>query len=104
MSSSLRKVSRRVVVLTFALALGAMPLASAEAAQRSRRDSAIQQAASARTIVQAMVDPLLSAFEKMGWHPGFKPETGTSGANPEGTGVCPNGKPGLQGNPNQTGN
>jgi len=104
MSSSLRKVSRRVVVLTFALALGALPLASAEAAQRSRRDSAIQQATSVRTIVQALVDPLLSAWEKMGSHPGFKPEAGNSSATPEGSSVCPNGKPGLQGNPKQTGN
>lgn len=104
MSSSFRKVSRRVVALTFALALGALPLASAEAAQESRRDSAIQQATSVRTIVQAMVDPLLSAFEKMGWHPGFKPQAGTSEANPEGSSVCPNGKPGTQGNPKPGGN
>ena len=101
MFSSIRKVSRRVVVLTLALAL---PLASAEAAQRSRRDPAIQQATSVRTIVQALVDPLLSALEKMGSHPGYKPTTGTSQSTPEGSSVCPNGKPGLQGNPNQTGN
>ena len=104
MLSSFRKVSRRIVTLTFAVALGALPLASAEAAQRARRDSIIQQETSVRTIVQILVDPLLSVWGKMGWHPGYKPDAGTSSATPEGSGVCPNGKPGLQGNPNQTGN
>lgn len=102
MSSSIRKVSRRVVVVTFALVLGALPFASAEA-QRSRRESLIQQVPSVRTTVQALVGPLLAALDKMGWHPGFKPET-SSQANPEGSSVCPNGKPGLQGNPNPGGN
>ena len=103
MSSSRRSASRRVAALTLALALGALPLASAEAAQRSRRDPAIQQASPVRTIVQALVGSLLSIVDKNGSHPGNKPGNGTSQASPEGTGVCPNGKPGLQGNPNQTG-
>jgi hypothetical protein len=99
--SSSRSMSNRTAALTLALALGALPLASAEAAQRSRRDQAIQQAISVRTIGKALVASLLSVMEKNGVHPGSsKPGSETR----EGSGVCPNGKPGPQGNPNQRGN
>ena len=47
--------------------------------------------------------PVLAILEKMGSHPGNHPGNGTS-ENREGSGVCPNGKPGPKGNPNHTGN
>jgi hypothetical protein len=96
--SSSRSVSSRTAALTLALALGALPLASAEAAQGARRDSEIRQTSMSRIIVQAVVGPLRSILEKSGFN---KPGDGTSEARPEGSGVCPNGKPGTQGNPNQ---
>lgn len=97
--SSSRSVSSRITTLTLALSLGALPLASAETARGARRDMEIRQALSARTLVEALAGFLFPAKHHI---PGNKP--GTSEARPEGSGVCPNGKPGLQGNPNQTGN
>lgn len=104
MSSSRRSTSRRLTALTLALSLGALPLASAEAAQGSRRDSSIRQASPVRTLVEAWLGSLLQVVGKNGSHPGNKPGNGTSQASPEGSGICPNGKPGPQGNPNQAGN
>ncbi|HSG39930.1 MAG TPA: hypothetical protein VLE27_09865 [Thermoanaerobaculia bacterium] len=86
-------MSHRIAALTLALSLGALPLASAEAAQGSRRDSQIRQTAETRTIVQVLIYPFLSIFEKAGSHPGNKPGNGTSEAKPEGSGVCPDGGP-----------
>ena len=97
--SSSRSVSSRTAALALALTLGALPLASAEAAQGNRRASEIRQAPTPRTILVALTGWLLPGKHHI---PGNKP--GTSEVRPEGSGVCPNGKPGLQGNPNQTGN
>ena len=92
---SSRSMFHRTAELTLALSLGALPLASAEAARGSRQTSSIPQANSARSIVQAWLDPLLSLIGKNGSHPGNKPGSGTSDAKPEGSGVCPDGKPGT---------
>ncbi len=87
--SSSRSVSTRIATFTLALSLGTLPLA----AQESRRDSQIRQTLTPRTIVQALVSPILSIFGKTGSHPGNKPGNGTSEAKPEGSGVCPDGMP-----------
>lgn len=103
MSSSRRNASRRFAALTLVLSLGALPLASAEAAHGSRRDSTIRQTSPLRTLMETWWGSLLSVVEKNGSHPGNKPGNGASEASPEGSGICPNGKPGPQGNPNQSG-
>lgn len=97
-----RSLSSRIAAVTVALSVAALPIASAEAARGSRGE-AIQQAVNSRTIVGVLMGSLLSIFDKTGSHPGNRPGNGTSEAKPEGSGVCPNGKPGPQGNPNQTG-
>jgi hypothetical protein len=97
--SSSRSMSSRTAALTLALTLGALPLASAEAAQGARRVSESRQARIPHTILTVLTGWLLPGKHHV---PGNRP--GTSEVQPEGSGVCPNGKPGPQGNPNQRGN
>lgn len=99
--SSSRSVSSRTAALALALTLGALPLASAEAAQRDRRVPESRQTSMSRIILQGIVAPLFPVLEKMGMgsHPGNGPGNGSEPR--EGSGVCPNGKPGPQGNPNR---